>query len=115
LVREINDNLKGQQRIFGKSVGDGGINQLRNFIIYKSENHGRKIKLVDSKNTTMTCSCCGAISGPSGMSGLAVRNWVCRICGIRHDRDVNSGQNVLNFGLGISLVPSKTPKALCKA
>ena len=109
------DNLRGQAHKFGKSVGDAGISQLRNFIIYKGENHGRKVKLVDSKYTTMTCSCCGAVSGPSGMSGLAVRNWVCRVCGIQHDRDINSGQNVLNFGLGTSLVPSKAPKALCVA
>ena len=44
-----NDNLRGQAKIFGKSVSDAGIFQLRQFIFYKSDNHGRKCVLVDSK------------------------------------------------------------------
>lgn len=102
-----NDNLKGQARRFGKSVGDAGISQLRTFILYKSGNHGRVAKLVNSNNTTMTCSCCGALTGPTGLSMLAVRGWVCSACRAQHDRDTNAGQNVLNFGLGISLVQLK--------
>lgn len=98
------DNLRGQSRIFGKSVMDAGIAQLRSFIIYKGDVHGRKVELVDSKYTTMTCSACGARDGPTGLSGLAVRNWECG-CGANHDRDINSARVILNSGLGINLVP----------
>jgi IS605 OrfB family transposase len=98
-----NDNLKGQSYKFGKSVHDAGIAQLRNFIIYKGDVHGRKVKLVDSRYTTMTCSKCGSLTGPTGLSGLKVRNWVCEVCGERHDRDINASINILNSGLGISL------------
>jgi len=97
------DNLRRQAKIFGKSVNDAGISQLRNFLIYKGENHGRKVKLVDSKNSTMTCSTCGALTGPTGLSGLAVRYWVCA-CGAVHDRDINSARVTLNVGLGRSIV-----------
>ena len=99
-----NDNLRGQSKIFGKSVSDAGISQLRKFIIYKGDNHNRLVKLVDSKYTTMTCSNCGALTGPTGLDGLAVRDWVCGVCGAHHDRDTNSGKVVLNFGLGYNLV-----------
>jgi len=98
-----NDNLKGQSKRFGKSVGDAGISQLRNFIVYKSANqHDRTAKLVASKHTTMTCSNCGALTGPSGLDGLKVRYWECMACRAEHDRDVNSGQNVLNIGAGLA-------------
>jgi len=110
-----NDNLRGQSKIFGKSVSDAGISQLRNFIIYKGESHNRLVKLVDSKNTTKTCSDCGSLTGPTGLSGLAVRTWECSDCGSVLDRDINSANVILNFGLGISLVPSNAPKALCLA
>lgn len=103
-----NDNLKGQKKLFGKSVTDAGISQLRKFISYKSGNHGRKFVLVDSKNTTLTCSICGALTGPKGLDGLAVRSWVCGTCGVFHDRDKNSAVNVLNFGLGCSLETLKS-------
>lgn len=101
-----NDNLQGQAKIFGKSVTEAGIAQLRNFTSYKSSSCDRKFALVDSHYTTMTCSCCGALSGPTGMDGLAVRYWVCSACGAHHDRDINSGMVVLNIGLGQSLVSS---------
>jgi putative transposase len=102
-----NDNLRGQSKIFGKSVADAGISQLRNFIIYKGDKHGRKVKLVNSKNTTMTCSSCGFLTGPKGLNGLDVRNWECELCGVLHCRDVNAAKNILNSGLGCNLVNLK--------
>ena len=103
--------MRNQSKIFGKSVSDAGISQLRNFILYKGDNHGRITKLVNSKYTTMTCSACGALTGPTGLSGLAVRHWVCSACGADHDRDYNSSVVVLNAGLGMSLKEnSNVPK-----
>jgi putative transposase len=99
-----NDNLRGQSRIFGKSVQDAGIAQLRNFIIYKSGNHGRFVKLVNSRNTTKTCGECGSLRGPTGLHMLHVRNWECSACGAHLDRDINSANVILKFGLGCSLV-----------
>lgn len=97
------DNLRGQSKIFGKSIGDAGISQLRQYILYKSDVHSRKCVLVGPKYTTMTCSVCGALTGPQGLFGLAVRNWECGVCGTQHDRDINSAKVILNFGLGYSL------------
>lgn len=99
-----NDNLKSQAKRFGKSVADAGISQLRTFIVYKGDNHGRKVTLVDSKYTTMTCGDCMSKTGPSGLNGLAVRIWECAACGAVLDRDVNSANVILKFGLGCSLV-----------
>jgi putative transposase len=78
-----------------------GISQLRQFISYKSDNHGRKCVLVDSKNTTLTCSNCGAKTGPTGLGGLKVRTWNCA-CGSQHGRDINAAKVVLKTGLGWS-------------
>jgi len=98
-----NDNLVGQAKKFGKSVTEAGIAQLRNFLLYKGLNSGRVVGLVESHYTTMTCSCCGSLTGPTGLKGLAVRDWVCCVCGTHHDRDVNSGQVVLKIGVGTAL------------
>ena len=99
-----NDNLRGQAKIFGKSVSDAGISQLRQFISYKSDAHNRKCVLVDSKYTTMTCSKCWDRTGPTGLSKLAVRAWECSSCGEQHDdRDINAANVILKLGLGWSL------------
>ena len=101
------DNLRKQSKIFGKSIGDAGIAQLRNFILYKGDIHGRVVKLVDSRNTTRTCSKCGDTTGPRGRSGLTVRVWECSSCGATHDRDINAAVNILKLGSGYDLVNLK--------
>lgn len=53
-------------------------------------------------NKGITCSTCGALTGPAGLGGLAVRHWECSACGAYHDRDINSAMVVLNVGLGTS-------------
>ncbi|MCK9428815.1 MAG: transposase [Candidatus Omnitrophica bacterium] len=98
-----NDNLKGQQKKFGKSILEASIGNLIKMINYKSAVHAdRKTILVNSKFTTMICSSCGAKTGPTGFSGLAVREWNCA-CGAHHDRDINAAINVLHLGLGYNL------------
>lgn len=98
-----NDNLRGQARKFGKSVAEASIHQLRQMLLYKGPNGGRTVQLVDSKYTTKTCSACGCLSGPSGLGGLAVRQWQCQECGAQHDRDINAARNVLTAGAGCAL------------
>lgn len=97
------DNFKGIGRNFGKSVTEAGLGDLINKLTYKSNICGRQLIAVNSKNTTMTCSACGALTGPTGLGGLAVRRWVCFACGADHERDFNSSVVVLNAGLGMSL------------
>jgi putative transposase len=97
------DNLRGQAHKFGKSIMDAGIGQLRTFIKYKGDAHGRLVKFVSSINTTKTCSKCGSLTGPTGWNGLKVRGWECSACGAVHDRDVNSAMVILNLGAGTAL------------
>jgi len=78
-----------------KSVQDSGWGMLRNFLDYKSQQAARTFEVVKEKNTSITCSTCGALSGPRGVNGLTVRSWVCRDCGESHDRDVNAARNIL--------------------
>ena len=96
------DNFKSMARRFGKSVTEAGLSNLIGMLICKSRTGGRELIPVNSFHTTMTCSSCGALTGPHGLGGLAVRRWTCSECGSDHDRDVNSAVVVLNAGLGTS-------------
>lgn len=92
------DNIKGIAKKFGKSVASSGHGQLRSMLAYKSSSCGTQYIEVSGRNSTKTCSSCGALSGPTGLGMLAVRQWQCAECGTHHDRDINAAQNMLLLG-----------------
>jgi transposase len=99
------DNHSIIRKRFGKSVASSGHAQLRQMLSYKSKcrTDGLGVYVeVDSRNSTKTCSACGALSGPTGLSGLKVRQWTCAHCGAEHDRDVNAAINTLIAGAGLA-------------
>lgn len=92
------DNHKAIANKFGKSVASSGHAQLRQMLAYKSIASGRLYVEVDNRNSTRTCSACGALTGPQGWAGLSVRRWACG-CGAEHDRDINAAINTLMLGM----------------
>jgi IS605 OrfB family transposase len=83
-----------------KSVSDAGWAQLRAFLQYKAIRLGVTYADVNEAFSTVTCSGCGARTGPRGLSSLGVRSWRCSACGEAHNRDVNAARNILRVGLG---------------
>jgi putative transposase len=81
-----------------KSVLDSGWGMLRMQLQYKGQQAGRRVEVVNERNTTRECSNCRSLTGPSGLRHLVVRLWVCANCGVLHDRDVNSARNILATG-----------------
>lgn len=84
-----------------KSVLDAGWSTLRTMLRYKCDDAAAWFVEVPEAGTTRMCSSCKASSGPKGLAGLAVRDWVCPICSSHHDRDTNAARNILIRGLAI--------------
>jgi hypothetical protein len=49
----------------------------------------------DKSFSTRVCSFCDCKTGPKGVADLGIRSWVCAVCGVSHDRDINSARNIL--------------------
>ena len=81
-----------------KSVYDAGWGQLRTCLEYKAKRLGVIYREVSEYRSTVTCSVCDALTGPSGLSNLGVRVWICQECQTRHKRDVNSAHIHLRRG-----------------
>jgi putative transposase len=77
-----------------KSALDASWSEFRSMLRYKTSRHGAQYTEADETNSSVSCSACGARSGPEGTKGLRIRAWVCS-CGASHDRDVNSAVNLL--------------------
>ena len=84
-----------------KSVSDAGWSQFRTMLAYKAVKLGVEVKEVNESFSTVTCSQCGERTGPKGLSGLRVREWVCSSCQTSHHRDVNAATNILFSAQGI--------------
>ena len=78
-----------------KSVLDAGWSSFRHMLRYKALEHGAWFEEVNESMSTQVCSTCGGTTGPKGVADLGIRDWVCRACGFRHDRDQNSAFNIL--------------------
>jgi len=81
-----------------KSTQDAGWAMFKTMLENKCRQAGVVFEVVNEAYTTQTCSQCGSIEGPRGVAGLGIRRWRCS-CGVEHDRDVNSAQNIVRIGL----------------
>ncbi|KYP80040.1 RNA-guided endonuclease InsQ/TnpB family protein [Ferroacidibacillus organovorans] len=78
-----------------KSIVDASWNQLIQYTTYKAEEAGRRVVLVDPKNTSQLCSNCGEIVHKK----QSERVHSCNHCGYVQDRDINAAQNILKRAL----------------
>jgi putative transposase len=78
-----------------KSVLDAGWSAFRGMLRYKATAHGAWYEEVNESFSTRDCSFCAGKTGPKGIADLGIRSWICSECGISHDRDTNSAQNIL--------------------
>jgi IS605 OrfB family transposase len=81
-----------------KGIYDSSIYQIKTLLEYKARRHRGLMTLVSEQNTTNTCSTCLQKTGPSGLSGLGIREWTCENCDSVHDRDHNSAVLILRRG-----------------
>ena len=77
-----------------KSIADAAWNQLVQFTTFKAEEAGRRVVLVDPRNTSKMCSRCGVLVEKK----LSDRMHHC-ICGLSINRDLNASFNVLHLAL----------------
>ena len=109
-------SLKLAKTRMAKSVLDAAWGMLKTQLQYKGEYAGRRVVIVDEKNTTRTCSSCRALTGPRGLDMLVVRTWICSACGDMHDRDVNAAKNILFAGrCSLSVSGNELPMSVAES
>jgi putative transposase len=77
-----------------KGIADVAWNQFVQFTQYKAENAGKRVILIDPKNTSKICSRCGSLIPKE----LSERTHSCS-CGLVLDRDLNASINILRRGI----------------
>ena len=85
---------------FAKSTYDAAWFSVRHQLSYKAKRLASVCESGSEKFSSVTCSDCGARTGPRGLRALGVREWACSCCSAVHDRDVNAAKNILAFRTG---------------
>jgi putative transposase len=105
-ILNMSKSAKGSTKKHGKNVKaksglnrvilDQGWYEFRRQIEYKQEFSGGKLILVNPKNTSRKCSCCGHINKDNRKSQAVFK---CVVCGHKDHADHNAAKNILEAGL----------------
>ena len=90
-------NIKGMTRnhYLAKYISDASWNSFIHMLEYKAVTSGSTLIKVNPRNTSKTCSNCGAIADIP----LNQREYRCSVCGFVCHRDFNASINILKIGL----------------
>ncbi|MEI6296308.1 MAG: IS200/IS605 family element RNA-guided endonuclease TnpB [bacterium] len=93
---KVNNMIKNHN--LTKSIMDVGWAEFRRMLEYKAKWYGREVIIAPSNYaSSQLCSNCGNQS--SQTKDLGCRIYICPLCGIVIDRDVNAGKNLLKLAM----------------
>ena len=94
-------NVKGmiKNHKLSKHIADASWGNFVTLLQYKCDWYGKELVKVNRfYPSSKTCGDCGWINQELKLSD---REWICKSCGVVHDRDVNASRNILKEGLKI--------------
>jgi putative transposase len=91
--------MSSHKHHLGRSMADASLGELRRQLVYKSDDRGTALVVIDRfYPSSKTCSCCGAVRAKLLLS---TRVFECESCGASLDRDLNAARNIAREGARI--------------
>lgn len=104
VIEDLNVAGMQQNKHISRTISDVGFGEFRRQLTYKTLEYGVSLVVADRWfPSSKTCSDCGF---KLDILSLSTREWVCPVCGVVHDRDVNAAINLKQLGW---VTPEVTP------
>ena len=105
VLEDLNVSGMVRNHHLARSIGDCSWSAFVGMLKYKSEWNGiNLIQIGRFEPSSKLCSACGTINNTLTLKD---REWVCKSCGVEHDRDVNAAINIKSMGLNPKfIIPS---------
>jgi len=81
-----------------KSIADVSWSEFRRMLEYKAKWYGREI-IVAPSNYASSQLCCNCGNKSSQTKDLSCRTYICPVCGMIMDRDINASKNLLKLAM----------------
>ena len=101
VIEDLKPQNMAKNHRLASAILDANFGRMRNYLEYKCR--WNNINLVAAPRfyaSSQYCSHCGQYKNEN--LTLNDREWVCPICGHRHDRDVNAAENLKFYGLWLT-------------
>jgi putative transposase len=96
VIEDLNVAGMTKNRRLARHVADASFSEIRRQLAYKIEWHGGTLIVADRWfASSKTCSRCGAVRAKLTLSE---RMYVCDVCAMVMDRDVNAALNLAQYG-----------------
>ena len=80
------------------ALGDAAMAEFIRMLKYKAERSHVPLKAIGVfEPSSQMCSCCDAIN--TEVKNMSIRDWICPVCGAKHDRDINAARSILKIAL----------------
>ena len=100
VVEDLGVEKMLRKKGLSRQIADMGWSRFIYMLEYKTQWYGSKlIKAPRYYASTKRCNCCGYVEASIPLN---VREWACRQCGVKHDRDINAAINILETYTGSS-------------
>lgn len=98
VIEELKVSNMIKNHKLAKSIADVSFSEFRRMLAYKAEWYGREIIIAPSNYaSSQLCSNCGNKS--SQTKDLSCRTYICPVCGMIMDRDINASKNLLKLAM----------------
>ncbi|WML51034.1 RNA-guided endonuclease TnpB family protein [Neobacillus sp. PS3-12] len=100
ILEDLDLRFLSQNPDYAKKQQDYGFGNFRLYLKFKLEQQGKIfLKAPKTFPSTQLCSNCGFKNTKlKGIENIDIREWDCPKCKCHHDRDVNSGINLKQYG-----------------